>query len=551
MTENINGLSRKTFLKVAGVGVLELALMGSILGCSAEGGSEIEENDTADTGTPVSGGQYIFAVATLITTLDPHFSGLAVEKRVFATLFDQLFNTEHDGSLTPWLATGYELSEDNKSYTIDLRDDVTFHDGTPFNAEAVKYNLERIFDPELAISGNISSSLESFSSAEVLDEFKIRIDLKTPSAPFLANLAQIGIISPTAAKAAGDQFTNQPVGSGPFIFESWGEDVVVKKNPDYNWGPDTAENKGPAYVDGVTFKTITEETTRVGSVQSGQVHAAETIPPQNYVSLESDSSVQVYKENVLGLSYTLFFNLAREKWADLEVRQAVQAGIDVKSIISSIYLGVYDQAFSPLTPGFSSYNTALDDIDRYDPAKAKQLLDSAGWVEGADGIREKDGERLTLTIEEASPNREKRNDVAAVVQNQLKEIGIEVKVNISTDMANKVFLGTEHDFDLAGNSFQRTDDTSPLKQFYRHTDSIFTGIDNPSLNEWLDQALVELDQDKRDELLKQVQQEIIDQAYVIPIYNFPYTAAATNKVQNLSFFGGAKPNYVDVYLQGA
>jgi peptide/nickel transport system substrate-binding protein len=534
-----NRFSRRTFVKGGAVGALALATGASLpaflVGCEQEGA-------VAETGTgePVAGGNLIYALATEVTTLDPHRAGMIVERRVFSSLFDRLFHYGDNGELEPWLATEYQLDEDGKSYILKLQEGVVFHDGTPFNAEALEYNLSRILDPET--QANTPSRLLPYTSSDILDEYTIRLNLESPSSLFLTTLSQIEIVSPTAAQASKDQFGTNPVGSGPFIFESWEEDIVVKRNPDYAWGLGVARNKGAAYLDQITFKTVPEESTRVGSVLSDQVHIAETIPPQNYVELENDPSVQVLRRSVEGLAYTLFFVTANEPWSDLKLRQAVVAGIDVKAIIQTIYLGVYDQAFSPLTPGFPFYDDSLDGIDRYDPEKAKRLLDEAGWELKADGIREKDGKRLTLAYGESSPNREKRNDVAYFIQNQLKEIGVEVNVDITTDLVTQLAANA---YDLWGNSYASVEPISALQIFY----STFNPYGNPQIDEWVVQAQSELDEEKKKDLIVKTQKEILDQAYIVPIYSFAYTTLAALTVKDFELLFLGLPNYVDVWLQ--
>ena len=325
---------------------LFLALVLVISGCSQTSGANKGEvkSDSSDSSVPVSGGKLSYALATSPDTLDPHRSGLAVSTRVFRTIFDSLVVLDEENNIQPWLAKEWNVAEDGKSYTFKLRDDVKFHDGTPFNAEAVKYNFDRILNPETK-AANSSALLAPYESSEVIEEFTVKVNLSTPSSSFLGNLSQamLGIVSPTAVEEHGDQFGKNPVGTGPFKFVSWTEnaDIQVERNSDYNWGPTNVENKGQAYLDGVTFKIIPEEATRVGSVQSGQVLAAETIPPQNIVSLENDPNVQILKVNTRGLPYTLFFNQREEPWNNVDVRRAVLKAIDVDAILKTLYFDTY------------------------------------------------------------------------------------------------------------------------------------------------------------------------------------------------------------------
>lgn len=504
---------------------------------------------------PKEGGELTYALATSPDSLDPHRSGLAVAVRAFRTIFDSLVVQGPDNSIQPWLATEWTISDDAKSYTFKLRKDVTFHDGTPFNAEAVKYSFDRIIDPKTQAK-NAVALLRPYESSEVIDEYTIKINLATPSSAFLSNLSQamLGIVSPTAAEKYGDQFVKNPVGTGPYKFVSWTEnaDIVVEKNDDYHWGPLIVENKEVPYLDKITFKIIPEEATRIGSVQSGQVLAAETVPPQNIVSLKNDPNSQLLQVDTIGLPYTLFFNQRKEPWNDVKARKAVQLAVDVDAIVKTLYLDTYSRAWSPLTPGILGYDESLENKNKVDLEKANQLLDELGYVEGADGIREKDGKKLIVNYVDGTPNREKRNDIAVIIQQQLKKVGIKVEINITKDIASVVQQNA--DYDLYGNS-QVNSDPNALRAFYHTTTpeeealvKRLGGGSDPEIDQWLEEGTVELDPAKRIEIYKKVQQKIIDEAWILPIYVFPYTVAASKTVKGIKFDALGYPLFNDVNI---
>lgn len=537
---------------------LSLAFVLALTGCgSAKSGSgDAAQSPNAKQEvkqTAVVGGELTYALATSPDSLDPHRSGLAVAVRVLRTIYDSLVVQLPDGSIKPWLATEWTAQPDGLSYIFKLRKDVKFQDGTPFNAEAVKYSYDRILDPTTKAANSVAL-IKPYKSSEVIDEFTIKINLETPSRAFLGNLSQalLGIVSPTAAKKYGDQFGKNPVGSGPFSFVKWEENasIQVKRHPDYNWAPEIVENKGKSYLDQITFRIVPEEATRIGSVQSKQVLAGETVPPQNVVSLKSDASIQVHQVNTNGLPYTLFINQRKAPWSDVKARQALQAAIDVDAIVKTLYLGTYPRAWSPLSPGVIGYDASLENGIKPDVAKANKLLDELGWVKGADGIRVKDGKKLTLHYVDGSPNREKRNDIAVIIQQQLKQVGIVVEVEITKDVANVVY--TKGEYDIYGNS-QVNSDPNALYAFYHTSDPkarpSLPGLADPQVDKWLEQGAIEPDDKKRVELYKQVQQSIIDNAVIIPVYVFPYTVAASKTVKGLKFDSLGYPLFNDTFIQ--
>ncbi|HBU86040.1 MULTISPECIES: ABC transporter substrate-binding protein [Paenibacillus] len=541
-------ISWMKYMALAAVMVLVLS------GCGAAGNSNsaVQASGGEQSGQ-AEGGNLTYALATSPDTLDPHRSGLAVTVRAIRTIYDNLVVQLPDGSIKPWLAKEWSVSEDGKSYTFKLREDVKFHDGTPFNAEAVKFNLDRVIDPATKAANSLAL-IRPYSSSEVIDEYTIKVNLEQPSQAFLGNLSQalLGIVSPTAAKKYGDQLGKNPVGTGPYTFVKWDEnaDIVVAKNKDYNWAPETVENEGAPHLDTITFKIVPEEATRIGSVQSKQVLAAETVPPQNIAALKNDPNQQLLQANTVGLPYTLFFNLRKAPWDDVKVRQAVQSAVDVESIVKTLYLGNYERAWSALSPGILGYDASLEGSIQPDINKANQLLDEQGWVKGADGIREKDGKKLTLHYVDGSPNREKRNDIAAIIQQQLKQVGIAVEVEITKDIATVVYQNW--DYDLYGNS-QVNSDPNALYAFY-HTSAegerpTLSGLSDPKIDKLLEQGAVETDPDKRVDIYNQIQQYLIDQAVILPIYVFPYTVAASKSVQGIKFDSLGYPLFNDVRIQ--
>lgn len=499
-------------------------------------------NDISDSNTPADalsdikgGGELTFAIATPPDSLDPHRTGYVVALRVIAQIFDTLITLDDNNEYHPLLATEWSVSEDGKNYTFKLRDDVTFHDGTPFNAEAVKYSFDRIVDPETK-AANALALVNNYESTEIVNDYEVIIHLSAPNAAFLSNVSQtlLSIVSPTAAEELGEDFALHPVGTGLFKFESYEENAEIKlvKNENYQWGSETVENQGPSYLDRLTFKIVPEEATRVGGIQSGQIDAAETIPPQNVESLEASKSVQIFKKDTIGLPFTLFFNQTNEPYNDVNVRRALLLGVDVDTIVKTLYLGQYTRSWSPLTPGIYGYNADLENSWDYDVNTANKLLDEAGFTVGSDGIRVRDGKRLTLNYVDGAPNREKRNDIAVIIQQQLKKIGVEVNLTITQDYRTVVY--TNADYELYGNS-QINTDPNALYSLYKTGALLPRNINDSELDALLEAGSVEQDDEKRKEIYAKAQQRIIDQAYIIPIYVFPYIVGTTNSVGGFKF----------------
>ncbi len=223
----------KSIVAAATMMVLLLSACGSHPTAQESPKAEASASDAEQTAA-APGGKLTYALATSPDTLDPHRSGLAVAVRVLRTIYDSLVVQLPDNTIKPWLAKEWTVSEDGLSYTFKLREDVKFHDGTPFNAEAVKFNFDRILDPATK-AANAAALLQPYESSEVIDEYTVKLNLSTPSRAFLGNLSQalLGIVSPTAAKQYGDQLGQHPVGTGSYKFVKWEENagIQVERNP--------------------------------------------------------------------------------------------------------------------------------------------------------------------------------------------------------------------------------------------------------------------------------------------------------------------------------
>ena len=501
-----------------------------------------------------SGGHLSFAIDAEPDNLDPNYSPLRTSQIVFFSIFDCLVARDKDNTFKPWLATSWEISPDGKAYTFKLRNDVKFHDGTPFNAQAVKFNYDRAFDPAFG-SRMIGSAGGGgfYDSSSVIDDHTVRINLKSSWAPFLDAVSYLHrIVSPAGVQKHGENFGRNPVGTGPFKFVEWvaNDHITLERNPDYTSPATVYKNRGLAQLDRVTFKSIPEPGTRTAVLEKGEADVAMTLPPQDTLRLNQDGRFQLIIGKQPGAPFLFPINVTKPPTDELAVRQAVNYGVDREAIVNIVYgpyqpLGANTAAYGPLSPGTYGYDKSVE-IYKYEPDRAKKLLDDAGWRPGADGIRTKGGKPLEILL-----GTWETQSVADVAQAQLRDIGVDLKVQVGPV--------------LTVNENQRKGEThmSPLPAARSdpsvlgngvHSRNIgafnFSFVQDPELDSLLDRADAEVDESKRLELLRQAQMDIMENAYIFPLYNRDNVVVAHKKVQGLEFERGFFPWITDVSVQG-
>src|SRR5690554_35098 len=315
----------------------------------------------------------VVAQGTDAVTLDPHDATDSPSATVTSHLYETLFELTPEGDIVPHLVSDYEFTNDGLGLNLTIRDDVTFHDGTPLTAEIVKGSLDRFLDPENAWTFRFL--LDSISDVTVTGDYTLEITLANQFAPLLAHMthSSTAIVLPSAAEEFGEDFASNPVGTGPFKFVSWQRnDAIELERYDGYWG----EQPG---VSGVRFLTVPENATRMALVESGQAHVAVRVPPQDIARLNAADGVTV--ENVSSLrTIFMFMNFTHEPINDVRVRQAINYAVDNEALAEFVLGGAVRPSDAPIAPGIFGY-TPVGTYD-YDPELARELLAEAGYENG-------------------------------------------------------------------------------------------------------------------------------------------------------------------------
>jgi len=478
-----------------------------------------------------------------LRTLDPRITQSRHEEMLIVNMFDQLIAADSNGNMYPGLATSWDVSSDGLHYTFELRDDVTFHDGTKFNAAAVKITFDSIVDPETGSQGAIDI-LGPYASSEVISEYKVRVNFsrRYGSALTAFTETELSIISPKALNDLGNEgFGMAPVGTGPFMFKSWeaNKKVEMVNNPDYNWAPEYMDGSGPSKVENLTYRLIKDTSTRVAALESGEVDIAELVPPLDMRRFDSSGELNTIAGIVSGLPYSAFLNTSVGHFQDIKVRQAFFYSLNRVKMTSDLFFGYAEAAFGPISSATPSYWKGNEGYYQYDAAKAEALLEEAGWKMGSNGVREKNGETLSIFFPCLL-----EPDTCVAIQAYANKVGFDVNVEVVMK-ARQDELIFANGYDMMVIRWVSLDPGVLIIPF--HSRNIpapgkfkfnWSRYSTPELDQLLEDAESAETQETKDDLYMQIQKIIMDQAIFLAIHDQVQTIAYNPNLEGIKFANG-------------
>jgi peptide/nickel transport system substrate-binding protein len=337
-------------------------------------------------------------------------------------ILNKLVSRDADLNYRDDIAQSWTVSADGLVWTFALKPGVTFHDGTPCDAEAVAWNIIHMRD-----TGASAYLYSAVKDAVVVDPVTLKLILKNPFPNLLYNVSNSfsGINSPTAVEKYGEDYgVTTVVGSGPYIFKEWvkGDHITLDRNPDYTWGPSWMSNQGPAYFQKVIYKFVPEAVTKTMLLQAGEVDIVNEVDSTAISALKADQNVTVGITSGKKLIY-MGMNVTKSPFDDVRVRQAMNYIVDRKSITENVFDGAGLPAYNYLTP---NVQPQVESPYTYDPQKASTLLTEAGWTKNADGILEKNGQEFAIILWTESIT--DRVQMATVLQSEMGEVGIKASI---------------------------------------------------------------------------------------------------------------------------
>lgn len=465
-------------------------------------------------------------------------------------IVDNLTEQLLDGTIEPWLATSWEISDDATEFTFHLREDVTFSNGEAFDAEVLKLNFDNIIElGELGKSFQASAYLLGYEGTEVLDTYTARVTFSQPKAGLLQALSEkpLGIIAPETilTKTPEERFAEGVIGSGPFVIEEVVPDerFVVVRREGYAWPSPRRLNQGPAYLDRVIFQVLPEDSVRTGSLFSGHIDAANTIPATDIAPLRA-AGFEIVARASAGVPYTYYPNVQDPILGELAVRQAIQIALDR----DELHDVVFDEFRHTPTSVLSSTHPNWIDLSAdlaHDSDRARQLLEDAGWVEGANGIYERDGVPLSISIKYSATGDTTLNEL---VQLQLRQVGIDLRVEQLT-AAEVTEARISGNWQLLYGNLTRPDGDVLVSAFHPDFATNFSASYDEELEELLERQTAELDVAARQELIEQIQHIIVTRGYAFPTTEAAHTVAYRPGVHDVGFQAPWWPTFADTWIE--
>ncbi|PIC63612.1 ABC transporter substrate-binding protein [Sporosarcina sp. P13] len=523
---------RRGLLSVVAVSLLSFLLVA----CTNEGDSNAGGESTNNTDGKEK--TLVFGRGADSYTLDPQNSNEIETWLVTKNIYETLVEFEKETTdIVPALAETWNVSEDGKTWTFDLQENVKFHDGTDFNADAVVYNFERMMDKNhpnrdggeysvyRAMFNGFKGEGSSIESVSALDENTVEFKLAEPQATFLTNLAMhaFGIISPEALKKYGQKINENPVGTGPFTFVSWSpnDNITIVKNKEY-WVSDLPK------LDKIIYKVIPDNTARFTAMKNGELDIMVGLNPSDLKSVEANADLQVTLRPPLNVGYMSINNM-KAPLDNVKVRQAINHAVDKKGIADAYFYGLANPVKNLLPSTSWAYNDEISGYD-YDLEKAKALLTEAGYPNGFD-----------LEFSVTSNSRiymQQPTKMVEAIKSSFEKIGINVKV-VTLEWATyleKIRSG-KHSVGLIGWVGDNGDPDNFLYSTLSKNNTVVGSAQNhmfyknDEVSDLLLQAKGIMDQEERTKVYKDVQKIVHEDAPFVPLVEVKEAVVSGPNVQ--------------------
>lgn len=483
----------------------------------------------------------VYGLTLSVSGIDPHINRSTELGIVLRQVYDTLVYRHPDTrEFVPGLAQAWDISEDGLVYTFELREDVVFHDGTPFTAEAIAANFSRIFASETA-SQRSRFLLGPMTSYQVVDPYTFRITLSTPFTPLLDALSQVylGIASPTALAEFADaplRYQFHQVGTGPFEFVEYvPEDrIVIRRNQNYAWGPDFYGDLPDNAIEEIEFRFFRDPATRLLSLENGNAQIMGELSPLDARNAAGRTDVALLPTEIAGQPLQFYFNTQLAPTDDVRVRQALTYAINRTAIVEAVYQGFSPQGWGPLSTSTQYYNRGVEGVYDYNIEQAETLLAVAGYTDtDEDGILDFAGEPLQITL--VQPPWGLLPQVTQLLRDQWAFIGVETTILPVPGYTALLETRANDDYNLISFDQPGLDPYILNQAFLSNSGDNWANYSNPELDRVLLEAMQLPEGEERRLAYGQAQAIIMQDAVVLPIRNYVNLNAHTANINGLRY----------------
>ncbi len=486
---------------------------------------------TADSPTGEAGATLVYATGDAEPTcLDPHVGG-NFPQALFATqVLESMVALNESGEIVPWLATDWQVSDDGLTWEFTLDPEATFSDGTPVDAQAIQANIEHLQDPATASSTGYLA-VQQIDTIEPVNDSVVRFHLHRPDAALLESLAQpwVAIQAPSGMARGTDANCLEPIGSGPFMVTDWVKQdrITLERNPNYRTSPTGFDAPSDTAAHEVVWRFIPDSTARFAALQAGEVHIIDNPLPEQITIASADDALAHLDAPRPGASNRIELNSGQTPFDDERVREAFIAAASIDPGIKSLFEGTAERSYSALS-SVEPLGLQLPDAYVYDPDRANELLDAAGWSDlDSDGIRLKNGERLTLRFPvTTAQSTQAEQALFEQIQASAREVGFDMQISL-LDLGSWYAALGAHEYELVSAPYTKigpdvlrilfhSDATVPAPSGYFANHAM---ISDPELDALLESVGSALDPEVRAQAAHDAQVLITEAKVILPIYD--------------------------------
>lgn len=529
--------------RVLGGAALALTLLAS---CTPE--TATTDPDPDATGEAPEGGTLVWARYGDADSLDPHRTTTTLSWQIFDQIYDTLLAFDEDGEIVPNLAQEWEMSDDGQSVTFMLNEGITCHDGTPFDANDVKYTADRALDD--SNPSVTAGAWGPIAEVNVVDDLTVQFNFEQPFGAFLSFMADpFASMICDSNEEAGDQFgVSTAIGTGPWQLVNWarGDEIVLEKNPDYRNFGRPVENSGAPYLDRLVVRQIPEAQARLGGLQTGEVQLIVNPPLDDLDVVRDDDNLDLYVAENTGQNFFFEFTISRPPFDDIRARQAVAYAVDVDAAIQiSFGEDLVQRERCPISRGVfgNDQDFCAEHGYDHDPERAMELLEELGY--GPDNPMQ------VILMTSTGDNRE---NMVQVFQSQLAEVGIDASIETMDIGSLNARVKQENERTTGTSTFDMMDwawfDPDILHQLW-HSPGAYSGYQSEELDELLEATRTTIDTDDRRDAVEDAMAYLLENAVHVPLYTpgSLWVYATRTEVEGYKVGPFNRPLFNDVRLQ--